>query len=593
MATYATNVQCIGALKYKATLGAITKETGRKMDKCVIAAVRAKSRQCRQVHGDIVFMKTKEGGYGAQMSTAVRQAATANTMYWSLNSLNKNCTDSTTEAIWECWQQREDNSTDVINEFPPYFVQGMEAVEKAGMHIKISHKTAPTILEWTLTTLINDSMRGRTSEYHKENTRRTVLKRVQELQTRCGRTMKVIDILKEDTEAIHIWQAMWMKSRITGNKTEHAKGIVDTEILKRLGTTDEHIETLTEAIEACLANAVSGQEAWANLNMNGDELTEHLVKAQRQRTYGNNTHNTIGCDGGLKATCLYDGTKGRPRADWCVSDGITHTWVLGKLEGEPNICDAEFMAKTVATMICADKPDKTIIFDSKSSGMRYAQATTMAKDISKGQRTTTKLHRQEGRTVIRSCANQILKRVHEIHTRWTKSHKKKLETPDAYTNDTAQTKGAHTAETRGQRQYRAYEVDATHSSCHKKDMDIHQSAYNAVLESATKAALKGVSVNRWLVHQEQIWPVTVASLQSKSRNSKADFMIKVTAKALPTSTLLRHKYGPSIIDDITCSLYAVEKTTHRNTYSADAHAPKRLAHKYTNGSCTWSPETRK
>jgi hypothetical protein len=135
--------------------------------------------------------------------------------------------------------------------------------------------------------------------------------------------MKVIDILvKEETEEIHIWQAMWMKSRITGNKTEHVKGIVDTGLLKRLGTTKEHTQILTEAIETCLTNAVSGQEACANLNMNGDELTEHLVKIQQQRTYGNNSHNTVGCDGGLKVTCRYDGTKGRPRADWCVSDGI-------------------------------------------------------------------------------------------------------------------------------------------------------------------------------------------------------------------------------------------------------------------------------
>ena len=111
---------------------------------------------------------------------------------------------------------------------------------------------------------------------------------------------------------------------------------MDTDILKRLGTSEEHTNVLTKAIEACITKAVSRQEAWANLNMNGYELTEHLVNAQRQRTYGNNTHNSIGCDGGLKATCLYDGTKGRPRADWCVSDGITHTWVLGKLEGEPN-----------------------------------------------------------------------------------------------------------------------------------------------------------------------------------------------------------------------------------------------------------------
>ena len=39
--------------------------------------------------------------------------------------------------------------------------------------------------------------------------------------------------------------------------------------------------------------------------------------------------------------------------------------------------------------------------------------------------------------MIRSCANQIAKRLHEMHTRWTKSHKEKLVTPDDYTNDSA------------------------------------------------------------------------------------------------------------------------------------------------------------
>jgi hypothetical protein len=93
-----------------------------------------------------------------------------------------------------------------------------------------------------------------------------------------------------------------------------------------------------------------------------------------------------------------------------------------------------------------------------------------------------------------------------------------------------------------------------------------KSVYDAVLESATKAALKSVSVNRWLVHQEQIWPVTIASLQSKSRNGKADFMIKATAKSLPTSTLLIHKYGASIIDDVTCPLCGGDKDTQKHLF---------------------------
>ena len=425
MATYATNAQCIGTLRYKAALGTITKETAKKMDKCIVEAIRAKAGQCRQVHKDIMFMKTTKGGYGAQMPTAVRQAAPANTLYWSLNSRNKNCMN-TTEAIWECWLQREDNSTEVTDEFPPYFVLGIQALGKAG--IQISHKTAPPIPEWTITSLINDTMRARVCDYHKEEKRVEILNTVHQLQTRCGREIKVKEILKEEAEPIHIWQAMWMKTRITGKKTEHAKGMVDKEVLKRLGTSEEHTEVLTRTIEACITQTVSRQEAWAKLNMSGDELTEYMVKAQRQRTYGNNTHNTIGCDGGLKAKCRYDGTKGPPRADWCVSDGITHTWVLGRLEGEQNICDAEFMAKSVATMICADKPSKTIVYDSRSSGMRFEQSKKMAKQMASGQKATLQKHRQEGRTMIRSCANQMAKRLYELYTRWTKSHKEKLVT---------------------------------------------------------------------------------------------------------------------------------------------------------------------
>jgi hypothetical protein len=72
------------------------------------------------------------------------------------------------------------------------------------------------------------------------------------------------------------------------------------------------------------------------------------------------------------------------------------------------------------------------------------------------------------------------------------------------TPTTSQTKDAHTAETRDQHLYHAYEVDATHSSCMSRGgYGIYtKSPYDAVLESATKKALKGVPVNRWLVNQE-------------------------------------------------------------------------------------------
>jgi hypothetical protein len=55
MATYATNAQCIGALRYKAALGAITEETGKRMDKCVIEAIRAKARQSKQKYTETSY----------------------------------------------------------------------------------------------------------------------------------------------------------------------------------------------------------------------------------------------------------------------------------------------------------------------------------------------------------------------------------------------------------------------------------------------------------------------------------------------------------------------------------------------------------
>jgi hypothetical protein len=33
----------------------------------------------------------------------------------------------------------------------------------------------------------------------------------------------------------------------------------------------------------------------------------------------------------------YDGTRARPRADWCVSDGASRIWIKGKLEGDKDI----------------------------------------------------------------------------------------------------------------------------------------------------------------------------------------------------------------------------------------------------------------
>ena len=41
----------------------------------------------------------------------------------------------------------------------------------------------------------------------------------------------------------------------------------------------------------------------------------------------------------------------------------------------------------------------------------------------------------------------------------------------------------------------------------------------------------------------------------------SDFAIKASAKALPTSKILQHRYGDTIIDDITCPLCGSETDT--------------------------------
>jgi hypothetical protein len=46
--------------------------------------------------------------------------------------------------------------------------------------------------------------------------------------------------------------------------------------------------------------------------MSGDELAAHIIKQQKQHTYGTSECGLIGCDGGLKYGRNYDGTKARP-----------------------------------------------------------------------------------------------------------------------------------------------------------------------------------------------------------------------------------------------------------------------------------------
>ena len=95
------------------------------------------------------------------------------------------------------------------------------------------------------------------------------------------------------------------------------------------------------------------------------------------------------------------------------------------------------MAKTVATIVCVDRPNKTIIFDSKSSGSRYDKAKEAAKRNERDEPHNASLHRHPARVMTRSCANMMNKRQSEIGTRWTKSHKTALTGHDGYANDSA------------------------------------------------------------------------------------------------------------------------------------------------------------
>jgi hypothetical protein len=95
------------------------------------------------------------------------------------------------------------------------------------------------------------------------------------------------------------------------------------------------------------------------------------------------------------------------------------------------------MAKTIATIVCVDRPNKTIIYDSKSSGSRYEKAKEAAKRSERDEPQDAALHRHPARVMIRSCANMMNKRQNEIGTRWTKFHKQTLTGPDDYANDSA------------------------------------------------------------------------------------------------------------------------------------------------------------
>jgi hypothetical protein len=147
------------------------------------------------------------------------------------------------------------------------------------------------------------------------------------------RQTRLCEILTTEANNLTYFQAAWMKRQLTGKATGNMHGVVDKATLATRGLTPQQATALETAVEKALETMMANQEGWAILGM-GDELTTYIVKQQQQHAYGTSENGLIGCDGGLKFGRNYDGTRARPRADWCVSDGASRIWMKGKLEGD-------------------------------------------------------------------------------------------------------------------------------------------------------------------------------------------------------------------------------------------------------------------
>jgi hypothetical protein len=116
-----------------------------------------------------------------------------------------------------------------------------------------------------------------------------------------------------------------MKRQLTGQVTKNMHGIADRTVLGQMGLTAGDAEALSATTESAIERMLANQGGWAHLDMSSDELAIHITKQQQQHTYGTGVSGLIGCDGGLTYGRNYDGTKARPRADWCVHEGVFQT----------------------------------------------------------------------------------------------------------------------------------------------------------------------------------------------------------------------------------------------------------------------------
>jgi hypothetical protein len=440
----------------------------------------------------------------------------------------------------------------------------MEAFEAA--RLKLNHKHEPQLLDWTLQYLVNKTMRQKKNA----DKRLATLATLGGLELQWGRKLHVRELLAGNGAHLDYLRGVWMEQRLSGRTTDSLHGAVDSALLMRLGLTADEAARAARDLEWCMQMATSEGEAWTRLGLSGDEMTVQAVQQQARWAFGCGPTKLVGCDGGHKYRRKANGQVWQPRADWCVSDGASKVWICGRLEGDQNICDAEFMAKSVATLVCVDEPGRTLIYDSKSSGSRYAWAQRMAEQIRSDERLGTEGRRCPSRTMVRSCANTIANREHNISTQWCKSHKTTLESSADYTNDSADQGCTYS------RQTSQPTVPRLRSGCDDFFLSrdgygiFDKPVYEEIYRHCTATAANSRSTNRLLVNYQTVWTATVEAVRGLKNTKLGDFAIKVTANALPTSATLERIHGADVITDTTCPLCGGARDTQVHLF---CHCP--------------------
>ena len=90
-----------------------------------------------------------------------------------------------------------------------------------------------------------------------------------------------------------------------------------------------------------------------------------------------------------------------------------------------------------------------------------------------------------------------------------------------------------------------------------------KAVYEAVYTCAKKAMKFTATKNRVIAQHDLLWPAAVAGIRAKNgRHSQMnDFAIKASANALPTSKMLQHRYGDTIIEMTSHARYVAPRRT--------------------------------